>query len=89
MEAASDGKLWELWLTLVPSNENIDSYIGKALDDLKKGIAYPFVVVDINSRELIGTTRLLVCAVFFNAFRTSIPTPNEPLRVGEYQKNIC
>ena len=49
LKAASDGKLWELWFTSVPSKENIDSYIAKALDDFKKGIALPFVVINKNN----------------------------------------
>jgi RimJ/RimL family protein N-acetyltransferase len=57
LKAASDGKLWELWFTSVPSKENIDSYIAKALDDFKKGIALPFVVINKNNGELIGATR--------------------------------
>lgn len=57
IKAASNGKLWELWYTSVPSSETIDTYINKALDDLQKGTAYPFVVINKNSGELIGSTR--------------------------------
>lgn len=57
LKASSDGKLWELWFTSVPSKENINSYIKKALEDLQNGIAFPFVVIDKNNGELIGTTR--------------------------------
>jgi len=57
LKAAADGKLWELWYTSVPSKETLDSYIKKALEDSQKGIALPFVVLDKNSGELIGSTR--------------------------------
>lgn len=57
LKAAADGKLWELWFTSAPSIDSIDGYIEKALDDLKNGTAYPFVVLDKNSGEIIGTTR--------------------------------
>ena len=31
IEAASDGKLWELWYTSIPSPNTINSYIDQAL----------------------------------------------------------
>ncbi len=57
LKAASDGKLWELWFTSVPSSENIDNYIEHALKQKQKGIEFPFVVVDKRTREIIGSTR--------------------------------
>ena len=70
LKAASDGKLWELWFTSVPSNENIDSYIMKALDDYQKGTALPFVIIDKNDGELIGTTRY--CNAMYDHRRVEI-----------------
>lgn len=55
--ASSDGKLWELWFTSVPSKETIENYMKKALDDYQKGNAYPFVIVNKSNGELIGSTR--------------------------------
>ncbi|MEM8998768.1 MAG: GNAT family protein [Bacteroidota bacterium] len=57
LEAASDGKLWELWYTSVPSSENIDNYIEQALQQKQKGFEYPFIVLDVKNGEVIGTTR--------------------------------
>ena len=57
LKAASDGKLWELWFTSVPSSKNIDNYIDHALRQKQKGIEFPFVVIDKKSGELIGSTR--------------------------------
>lgn len=57
LKAAADGKLWELWYTSVPSENNIDYYFQKALEDLKNGTAYPFVIIDQNNGEIIGCTR--------------------------------
>lgn len=57
LKAASDGKLWELWFTSVPSSENIGNYIEHALKQKEKGIEFPFVVIDKKNRELIGSTR--------------------------------
>nr|WP_299382680.1 GNAT family protein [Allomuricauda sp.] len=59
LKAASDGKLWELWFTSVPSEHNIDSYIEAALQAQENGTALPFVVVEKNSGEVIGSTRYL------------------------------
>lgn len=57
VEASSDGELWKLWFTSVPSTENIDSYIANALEQQSKGLALPFVVVDKSSGRIIGSTR--------------------------------
>ncbi|RLD77230.1 MAG: GNAT family N-acetyltransferase [Bacteroidetes bacterium] len=57
LQAASDGKLWELWFASVPSKENIDKYIIKALDEKENNRGFPFVVTDKKSGEIIGSTR--------------------------------
>jgi RimJ/RimL family protein N-acetyltransferase len=55
--AASDGKLWELWYTSVPSEQSIDSYIQKALADFDADKGLPFVVIDNKTGALIGSSR--------------------------------
>ncbi|MEC7783029.1 MAG: GNAT family protein [Bacteroidota bacterium] len=55
--AASDGSLWELWYTSVPSAETIDAYIVTALEQQEKGEEYPFSVIDAQSGKIIGCTR--------------------------------
>ncbi|WP_235011014.1 MULTISPECIES: GNAT family N-acetyltransferase [Aquimarina] len=57
LQAASDGKLWELWFTSVPSANNIDNYVETALTQKQNGIQFPFVVIDRKSRKVIGSTR--------------------------------
>ncbi|PHR95325.1 MAG: GNAT family N-acetyltransferase [Leeuwenhoekiella sp.] len=57
LEAASDGKLWELWYTSVPDASKIDDYIKLALDEQSKGLAKPFTVVDVKTGKIIGSTR--------------------------------
>lgn len=57
LAAASDGDLWRLWYTSVPSAERISEYIQTALADQKAGTAYPFVVLHKNSQQIIGSTR--------------------------------
>lgn len=55
--AASDGNLWELWFTSVPSKDSINSYISHALNQQAKGLALPFVVIDKASGKIVGSTR--------------------------------
>lgn len=55
--AASDGELWKLWYTSVPSAETVDSYLSMAFSDQKQQKALPFVVIDKRSGEVIGATR--------------------------------
>ncbi|MDR3431937.1 MAG: GNAT family protein [Rouxiella aceris] len=57
LHAASDGKLWQLWYTSVPNQDNIDNYIAQALADQQAGLALPFVVVHNATKQIIGTTR--------------------------------
>ena len=57
LAAASDGSLWELWYTSVPSEATIDTYIATALDQKEKGEEYPFTVIDAQNGKIIGCTR--------------------------------
>ncbi|GAA5561294.1 MULTISPECIES: GNAT family N-acetyltransferase [Acinetobacter] len=55
--AASDGELWNLPFTVVPSAETVDDYIQHALEGYQAGTVLPFVVEDIATRKIIGSTR--------------------------------
>lgn len=55
--AASDGELWNLPFTVVPSAETIDDYIQNALQGYQAGTVLPFVVEDIATGKIIGSTR--------------------------------
>jgi len=57
VKASSDGKLWKLWFTTIPSEESVDDYIQQALADKQKGEALPFVVIDKETGQIIGSTR--------------------------------
>ncbi|MDH2592491.1 GNAT family N-acetyltransferase [Acinetobacter nosocomialis] len=56
--AASDGELWNLPFTVVPSAETIDDYIQHALEGYQAGTVLPFVIEDIATGKVIGSTRL-------------------------------
>lgn len=55
--AAMDGELWELWFTSVPKPEDVYAYVERALAGQVAGDMLPWVVRDLNSGELIGSTR--------------------------------
>lgn len=71
LEAAGDGKLWELWYTSVPSETTVDAYVDFALAEQKAGRSLPFVVVERASGRVIGSTR------FCNA-----EAPHKRLEIG-------
>ena len=84
VEAATDGELWELWFTSVPSIQNINEYISTALQQKSQGLALPFVVVEKANGKIIGSTR------FCNA-----DIINQRVEIGytwyskSYQKTSC
>ena len=55
--AAADGKLWELWFTSVPGPGETAAYIEAALDGRAAGHMLPFVVRELSSGEIVGSTR--------------------------------
>lgn len=57
VEAASDGELWNLWFTGVPSATTIDAHIEEALSAKAQGLALPFIVIDNATQSIIGSTR--------------------------------
>ena len=55
--AASDGKLWTLWYTSVPEPTGVARYIADALAGQQNGTMLPWVVRDLASGTVIGSTR--------------------------------
>jgi N-acetyltransferase len=55
--AATDGRLWELWFTSVPSPQEAAGYIDDALTGQRNGHMLPWVVRELDSGEIVGTTR--------------------------------
>jgi RimJ/RimL family protein N-acetyltransferase len=55
--AASDGQLWRLWFTSVPSPEETRAYISAALAGQKVGHMLPWVVRELSEGKIIGSTR--------------------------------
>lgn len=57
LEAASDGELWNLWFTSVPSQEKIDEYLNYAFSEQEENRALPFAIIDKKTDKIIGSTR--------------------------------
>lgn len=69
--AASDGRLWELPFTVVPSANTVASYIANALAGRDAGTVMPFVTEDLAMGQVIGSTRFW-----------KIDTKNRKLEIG-------
>lgn len=57
IKAASDGELWNLWYTSVPSPSTIEQYMKTAFRQRDNGTSWPLVVIDLDKNEIIGSTR--------------------------------
>lgn len=57
--AASDGNLWNLWFTSIPSPLTTNQYIETALVEQTQGKSLPFVVVRNSDQKIVGTTRYM------------------------------
>jgi RimJ/RimL family protein N-acetyltransferase len=57
VEAAQDGRLWELFFTSVPEPEKTGGYIDTALQGQKDGHMLPWAVRDLKSNAIVGSTR--------------------------------
>jgi N-acetyltransferase len=57
VDAAADGELWNLKVTVVPGPETAESYIARALEGEQAGTVMPFVIVDRATQRVVGSTR--------------------------------
>lgn len=57
VEAAKDGRLWELFFTSVPEPEKAGKYIEDALQGQQRGDMLPWAVRDLKSGAIVGSTR--------------------------------
>jgi N-acetyltransferase len=61
--AASDGELWKLWYTAIPSPEGMRAEIARRLDLQARGSMLPFTTRDASGRVVGMTTYMNVDAV--------------------------
>jgi N-acetyltransferase len=57
LDAAADGELWNLSVTVVPNEATIDRYIDTALAGRDAGTVMPFVVARRDDGRVAGSTR--------------------------------
>ena len=55
--AASDGRLWEFWFIAVPPPEGMRAYVADALQGQRDGHMLPWIVRDLPSGVIVGSTR--------------------------------
>jgi RimJ/RimL family protein N-acetyltransferase len=55
--AASDGRLWELWYTAVAPPDGMRGYVADALQGQRDGHMLPWIVRDLTSGRIVGSTR--------------------------------
>jgi N-acetyltransferase len=57
VDAASDGELWNLWVTSVPEPDQAHAYISAALAGQEAGHMLPWAVRELSSGAIVGSTR--------------------------------
>ena len=57
--AIRDGRLWELFVTLVPHPDQVEAFIAQALADMSAGVSLAFATIDARSEQVIGSTRFM------------------------------
>ena len=55
--AAAEGRLWELWFTAVPAPGRMAAYVATALQGQRDGHMLPWVVRDLSTGAIVGSTR--------------------------------
>lgn len=55
--AVDDGRLWELWYTVVPEPAQVDGYIETALAGQRDGRMLPWAVRELTGGTIVGSTR--------------------------------
>jgi len=57
LQAAADGELWNMTVTVVPGPGTMDRYIATALEGRRVGTVMPFVIVQLATGAIVGSTR--------------------------------
>jgi RimJ/RimL family protein N-acetyltransferase len=55
--AVADGRLWELWYTVVPEPEKMSKYVSDALAGHAAGTMMPWAVRELTTGDIVGSTR--------------------------------
>jgi len=57
VQAAQDGELWNMKVTVIPGPDTIQAYMAKALEGRQAGTVMPFVIVQRETCLVVGSTR--------------------------------
>src|ERR1700761_2825600 len=57
LDAAADGELWSLNVTVVPNEDTIDRYLDTAFAGRAAGTVMPFTIVRTDDDRVVGSTR--------------------------------
>ena len=57
VRAVSDGRLWELWYTVVPEPQHMAKYIADAHAGHDAGTMLPWAVRELSTGQIVGSTR--------------------------------
>ena len=57
LQAAGDGRLWELKVTVVPGPDTAADYVASAMQGRRVGTVMPFVIVNRATGAACGSTR--------------------------------
>lgn len=57
IDAAADGQLWNMTVTVVPGPDTMGNFIAAALESRDTGTVMPFVIVRRDTGKIVGSTR--------------------------------
>jgi RimJ/RimL family protein N-acetyltransferase len=57
LQAAADGELWNMSVTVIPGPDTVDQYVDKALAGRRAGTVMPFTIVQRETGKAVGSTR--------------------------------
>ena len=57
VQAAADGELWNMKVTVIPGPDTVEQYIATALEGRANQTVMPFVIVRRDTGQIVGSTR--------------------------------
>src|SRR5688572_19778398 len=58
-DAVTDGALWKLWYTFIPTVEKMGDWMTTALEEQRRGVSVPFVILRKQDSRIVGSTRYM------------------------------
>ena len=78
LQAAADGELWNMKLTIVPGPQTVDQYVATALAGQRAGTMMPFAIIRRDTGLVVSSTRFW-----------EIDRANRKLEIGHTWLNNC